>query len=269
MESFENYLNHQLESTRHVESRNFIENQLARRLELLNSQSYGEYMLKDFESDETSSGSDDGDLFQSIVNGERLSSESTSSSSEFCDVDYYETPSIVSEFSLNSRSLLISSNANSFSPRPIDLTTTSCSLSSPERKFNENLRPQPESPVKQEPPVMTTPVQYCSTSENPRKRRVFQNLFTNHNSPAINQSPVTKTPTKDIIKPNDYLEKRRKNNISAKRSRDKKKMRENEIARRNEILEQENILLKFELVNAKNELQVIRNFVKTTFNVWR
>lgn len=60
------------------------------------------------------------------------------------------------------------------------------------------------------------------------------------------------------IKDDAYWERRRKNNEAAKRSRDARRAKEDEIAIRAAFLEQENLKLRFELANLKNETAKLR-----------
>ena len=62
----------------------------------------------------------------------------------------------------------------------------------------------------------------------------------------------------DEIKDEAYWERRRKNNEAAKRSRDARRAKEDEIAIRAAFLEQENLKLRFELANLKNETAKLR-----------
>ncbi|KAK4014828.1 G-box-binding factor 3 [Daphnia magna] len=60
------------------------------------------------------------------------------------------------------------------------------------------------------------------------------------------------------VKDEAYWERRRKNNEAAKRSRDARRAKEDEIAIRAAFLEQENLKLRFELANLKNETAKLR-----------
>ena len=67
------------------------------------------------------------------------------------------------------------------------------------------------------------------------------------------------------IKDDAYWERRRKNNEAAKRSRDARRAKEDEIAIRAAFLEQENLKLRFELANLKNETAKLRCMI---YNSW-
>lgn len=69
----------------------------------------------------------------------------------------------------------------------------------------------------------------------------------------------------DEIKDEAYWERRRKNNEAAKRSRDARRAKEDEIAIRAAFLEQENLKLRFELANLKNETAKLRCMI---YNSW-
>ena len=59
-------------------------------------------------------------------------------------------------------------------------------------------------------------------------------------------------------KDHQYWERRRKNNLAAKRSRDARRAKEDEIAIRAAFLEQENVQLKWELTRLKSETSRLR-----------
>lgn len=66
-----------------------------------------------------------------------------------------------------------------------------------------------------------------------------------------------------LLSPSDakdqaYWERRRKNNLAAKRSRDARRSKEDEIAIRAAFLEQENVQLKWELTRLKSETTRLR-----------
>jgi bZIP factor len=74
-----------------------------------------------------------------------------------------------------------------------------------------------------------------------------------------NESGCTKRGREgEDIKDEAYWERRRKNNEAAKRSRDARRAKEDEIAIRAAFLEQENLKLRFELANLKNETAKLR-----------
>ena len=62
----------------------------------------------------------------------------------------------------------------------------------------------------------------------------------------------------DGMKDNAYFEKRKKNNESAKRSRDARRMKEEQIAMRVVYLEQENLQLRTEVSLLKSEIEKLR-----------
>ncbi|XP_030765612.1 thyrotroph embryonic factor-like [Sitophilus oryzae] len=67
----------------------------------------------------------------------------------------------------------------------------------------------------------------------------------------------------DKIQDSEYLEKRRKNNEAAKRSRDARKNKQDEIAIRMAFLEQENLLLKFKIKTEEEHLDRLKNLVQS------
>ncbi|XP_043508366.1 transcription factor VBP-like [Frieseomelitta varia] len=76
------------------------------------------------------------------------------------------------------------------------------------------------------------------------------------------KSPVLPTSTVDE-KDAAYLEKRRKNNEAAKRSRDARRAKEDEIAIRAAFLEQENIRLKYEVLALRRETAKLKRMLYT------
>lgn len=72
---------------------------------------------------------------------------------------------------------------------------------------------------------------------------------------------ISTTINEDDPKRAAYLEKRRKNNEAAKRSRDARRAKEDEIAIRAAFLEQENLRLKYELATLKDETEKLRTLV--------
>ena len=58
-----------------------------------------------------------------------------------------------------------------------------------------------------------------------------------------------------------YWERRRKNNLAAKRSRDARRAKEDEIAIRAAFLEQENVQLKWEVTQLKSETTRLRTML--------
>ncbi|CAF3966322.1 unnamed protein product [Rotaria sordida] len=70
--------------------------------------------------------------------------------------------------------------------------------------------------------------------------------------------------TNNAIKDDSYWERRRKNNEAAKRSRDARRVKEDEIALRAAILEQENMKLRLELSQLKQETAKLRCMIHTS-----
>ncbi|XP_060841936.1 transcription factor ces-2-like [Rhopalosiphum padi] len=68
-----------------------------------------------------------------------------------------------------------------------------------------------------------------------------------------------------------YYEKRKRNNMAAKKSREAKRRRDNEMALKLFILEKENMLLKFRLSTVTEELEIIKRtlvFYNTNQVIW-
>ena len=61
------------------------------------------------------------------------------------------------------------------------------------------------------------------------------------------------------LKDERYWNRRRKNNMAAKRSRDARRMKENQIALKAAFLERENSSLKQQLEEHKREMKVLKN----------
>jgi len=86
---------------------------------------------------------------------------------------------------------------------------------------------------------------------------------TRHFSPEeLKPTPIQrksrKTVTKDSDKDDRYWDKRKKNNLAAKRSREARRSRENQISMRASFLERDNATLKEELLTVKEELQSLK-----------
>jgi hypothetical protein len=86
---------------------------------------------------------------------------------------------------------------------------------------------------------------------------------TRHFSPEeLKPTPIQrksrKTVTKDSDKDDRYWDKRKKNNLAAKRSREARRSRENQISMRASFLEKDNAILKEELLTVKEELQSLK-----------
>jgi len=90
----------------------------------------------------------------------------------------------------------------------------------------------------------------------------FNPATTQFTDEELKPSPLQRKSRKVLVKEEDkddrYWEKRKKNNMAAKRSREARRSRENQIALRASYLEKDNALLKEELLNVKEELQQMR-----------
>lgn len=89
------------------------------------------------------------------------------------------------------------------------------------------------------------------------------NPATHHFSPEeLKPTPIQRKSRKTLVRAEDkddkYWDKRRKNNMAAKRSREARRSRENQISLRASYLEKDNAALKEELLNVKEELQSLR-----------
>jgi len=89
------------------------------------------------------------------------------------------------------------------------------------------------------------------------------NPATHHFSPdELKPTPIQRKSRKTLVRVEDkddkYWDKRRKNNMAAKRSREARRSRENQISLRASYLEKDNATLKEELLNVKEELQSLR-----------
>ncbi|CAF0737756.1 unnamed protein product [Adineta ricciae] len=96
----------------------------------------------------------------------------------------------------------------------------------------------------------------------PKKRhRAMENSMLNEEKPSAKDEHDDDN---HAIKDEAYWERRRKNNEAAKRSRDARRAKEDEIALRAAILEQENIKLRLELSQLKQETAKLRCMVHTS-----
>lgn len=108
--------------------------------------------------------------------------------------------------------------------------------------------------------------QSTSLSSGERLPNMLNSNFdpaTRHFSPEeLKPTPIQrksrKTLTKDADKDTRYWDKRRKNNLAAKRSREARRSRENQISMRASFLEKDNAALKEELLTVKEELQSLK-----------
>lgn len=94
------------------------------------------------------------------------------------------------------------------------------------------------------------------------KNQAF-NPATHHFLPEeLKPTPIQRKSRKTLVRAEDkddkYWDKRRKNNMAAKRSREARRSRENQISLRASYLEKDNAALKEELLNVKEELQSLR-----------
>ncbi|VVC45379.1 Basic-leucine zipper domain [Cinara cedri] len=81
-----------------------------------------------------------------------------------------------------------------------------------------------------------------------------------------------KTDTPREKKDAKYYEKRKRNNMAAKKSREAKRRRDNEMALKLFLLEKENVLLKFRLSTVTEELDMIKRtlvFYNTNTVIWQ
>jgi hypothetical protein len=82
------------------------------------------------------------------------------------------------------------------------------------------------------------------------------------NPDELKPTPIQRKSQKQLVRAEDkddkYWDKRRKNNLAAKRSREARRSRENQISLRASYLEKDNALLKEELLTVKEELQILR-----------
>ncbi|XP_033320955.2 transcription factor giant isoform X2 [Megalopta genalis] len=86
------------------------------------------------------------------------------------------------------------------------------------------------------------------------------NETTNIKMKRVSKSPILPTSTDDE-KDAAYWERRRKNNEAAKRSRDARRAKEDEIAIRAAFLEQENMRLRYEVIELRKETAKLRCLV--------
>jgi len=100
-------------------------------------------------------------------------------------------------------------------------------------------------------------------TNQPEKDTSTFNPATHHFSPEeLKPTPIQRKSRKTLVRAEDkdekYWDKRRKNNMAAKRSREARRSRENQISLRASYLEKDNAALKEELLNVKEELQSLR-----------
>jgi len=98
----------------------------------------------------------------------------------------------------------------------------------------------------------------------PRKNSGEEETYFDPSTRAFSQEelkpqPIIRKSRKTFVPPDDkdvkYWNRRRKNNVAAKRSREARRIKENQIALRASYLEQENVSLKTEIQDLRNELE--------------
>ena len=70
-----------------------------------------------------------------------------------------------------------------------------------------------------------------------------------------------KKPIPEDLKDNKYFERRKRNNLAAKKSRDARKSREDEIAIRASFLEKENAILRAQVATLREEANSLRQLL--------
>lgn len=108
-------------------------------------------------------------------------------------------------------------------------------------------------------------VQQASSSNSSTSQPPKQSFdpATHHFSPdELKPTPIQRKSRKTLVREEDkdekYWDKRKKNNLAAKRSREARRSRENQISLRASYLEKDNAQLKEELLSVKEELQSLR-----------
>lgn len=95
----------------------------------------------------------------------------------------------------------------------------------------------------------------------PKKRhRVMENPTLQHEE--LNSNKQIQNESNNLVKDDAYWERRRKNNEAAKRSRDARRIKEDEIAIRAALLEQENLKLRLEVSQLKQETAKLRCMIQ-------
>lgn len=108
-------------------------------------------------------------------------------------------------------------------------------------------------------PQVTTPVSQLNESAgSPNSTK--SGVSTSNSSASLSAMVAASRSSEGESKPCDdsYRERRRKNNEAAKRSRDARRAKEDDIALRAALLERENLQLKVELNQLKQETQRLR-----------
>jgi bZIP factor len=152
------------------------------------------------------------------------------------------------------------------SPEQTNILADAASRTTPNRKRLAQTQERLKQRLEQQQLLSTT--HFISSSgaqilQPPKKRhRMMEN-------PIIDEEKnLTKDDINDEanngIKDDAYWERRRKNNEAAKRSRDARRAKEDEIALRAAILEQENMKLRLELSQLKQETAKLRCMVRTS-----
>jgi bZIP factor len=145
-----------------------------------------------------------------------------------------------------------------------NILADAASRATPNRKRLAQTQERLKQRIQQQQQQLLSTTHFISSSgaqilQPPKKRhRMMENTIVNE------EKSSTKDNNNEIdngIKDDAYWERRRKNNEAAKRSRDARRAKEDEIALRAAILEQENIKLRLELSQLKQETAKLRCMV--------
>ncbi|CAF0790259.1 unnamed protein product [Adineta ricciae] len=157
-----------------------------------------------------------------------------------------------------------------------NILAEAASRTTPNRKrlaqTQERLRQRLQQQQQQQPYFISSSGTQILQPPKKRHRTIESSISTEENTAtetANTNASESSTPNNlddanNLIKDDAYWERRRKNNEAAKRSRDARRAKEDEIAIRATILEQENIKLRLEVSQLKQETAKLRCMVYAT-----
>lgn len=176
--------------------------------------------------------------------------------------------------------LMVNSNQNrsSLGTSSSSADSSSISLNSPSHANDENTSPVQHQIQRSNPYnnlgmkestnqlQQSKPASAATNILNESSSSMSFNLGSDENKGSSNNTSKKRRPVPVDAKDNTYWEKRRKNNESAKRSRDMRRMKEEHISVRVIYLEQENLQLRTENALLRSEVEKLRAMMYTTQN---
>lgn len=171
--------------------------------------------------------------------------------------------------------LMVNNNRSSLGTSSSSADSSSISLNSPTQTSDENTSPVQNQNQRLNPynnlgmKDVSNQLQQSKPASNilnESSSSINFSLGADENKSSTNNASKKRRPVPSDAKDNTYWEKRRKNNESAKRSRDMRRMKEEHISVRVIYLEQENLQLRTENALLRSEVEKLRAMMYTTQN---